>query len=409
MPGRAVSPSVASRRSRRRPVALCLAGLTPAVVTETLYGLAVARRPRVVPEEVHIITTGAAYPAVVGRLLGPQGALASLRREYGLPRDRLRCDPDRIRVLCDERGRTLDDIRSGADSRAAGECIRQVVRALARDPTTELHCSLAGGRKTMSALLATALQLYGRPWDRLYHVLVSEPFERVAEFLYPPRRPVRYDVDGGSVSSRNARVVLVEIPFVALGTVTRQLGYDEMDLEALARELELEATGRLRPEPLVVDLASGRLDIGSRAVPLAPQGLAVYALYAEARQACRSPACREGDRCSGCHLSDDEVLDRRKRLLELCALAGGQRKPSWAHGPPESSEAVESFRDWLRQARSRINRALERTLGRGPRASLYTIDPMNGGGASRPGRRGLRVPPGAVTLRSAPRPSGIGR
>lgn len=175
-----------SRRGRtRRPVALCLAGLTPAVVTETLYGLAVTRRPRVVPDEVHIITTGAAYPTVVGRLLGPSGALARLRREYGLPRDGLRCDPARVHVLRDARGRWIDDIRSDRDSRAAGECIRDVVRTLARDPGTELHCSLAGGRKTMSALLATALQLYRRPQDRLYHVLVSEPFERGETLDFP--------------------------------------------------------------------------------------------------------------------------------------------------------------------------------------------------------------------------------
>jgi len=129
-----------------------LAGLSPAVVTETLFGLAVTRRPSVVPDEVHIVTTGAAYPEVVGRLLGPGRALARLRQEYRLPADRLQCDPSRIHLLRDARGRPLDDIRSALDSRAAGECIRTVVRTLARDPATELHCSLAGGRKTMSAL-----------------------------------------------------------------------------------------------------------------------------------------------------------------------------------------------------------------------------------------------------------------
>jgi len=48
-------------------------------------------------------------------------------------------------------------------------------------------------------------------------VLVSEPFERVPDFLYPPRRPVSYRVDGRSVSTRQAQVVPAEIPFVALG------------------------------------------------------------------------------------------------------------------------------------------------------------------------------------------------
>lgn len=381
---------------------MCLAGLTPAVITETLYGLAVARRPRVVPDEIHIITTGAAYPAVVGRLLGSRGALAQLRREYGLPDDRLRCDPARVHVLRDHHGRLIEDIRSDRDSRSAGECIRDVVRALARDPTAQLHCSLAGGRKTMSALLATALQLYGRPHDRLYHVLVSEPFERIPEFLYPPRRPTRYRVDGGWVSSTQAQVVLVDIPFVALGTVTRRLGFGELDLETLAAELQAEATGRLRPEPLVVDLAAGRLVIGDLAVRLSPQELALYALYAEARRACGHPECRQGERCARCHLSDDEVHDRRDRLLELYALAGGTGRPIWARAPQGTAEALEAFRAWLLQTRSRIKRALGRVLGPGPRAERYAVTAMARAGDDRRGRRGLGLPPGAVEVRAQP-------
>lgn len=383
-------------------MALCLAGLSPAVVTETLFGLAVARRPPVVPDEVHILTTGAAYPGVAGCLLGPEGALARLRREYGLPADRLRCDPSRIHVLRGGRGRPIDDIRSALDSRVAGECIRAVVRGLARDLATELHCSLAGGRKTMSALLATALQLYGRPQDRLYHVLVSEPFERVADFLYPPRRPVRYPVDGRWVSTRQAQVVLVEIPFVALGTVTRRLGYEELDLEALAAELEAEATGRLSPDPLVVDVGARRVAIGDRPVRLAPRELALYAFYAEARRACRRARCREGDRCEQCHLGDDEVHDRRERLRALYAQAGGRERPGWVEASVASAAALEDFRAWLLQTRSRVNDAITRALGPGPKRERYAIVPMDRAGGDRRGRRGLGVPPGAITLRVGP-------
>ncbi len=382
-----------------RPVALCLAGLSPAVVTETLFGLAVARRPPVIPDEVHILTTGAAYPSVAGRLLGPEGALARLRRDYRLPADRLRCDPSRVHLLRDGRGRPIDDIRSALGSRAAGECIRSVVRQLAHDPATELHCSLAGGRKTMSALLATALQLHGRPQDRLYHVLVSEPFERVADFLYPPRRPVRCRVDGRWVSTRQAQVVLVEIPFVALGTVTRRLGYEELDLEALAAELEAEATGRLSPDPLVVDLEARQVLIGDRPVRLPPRELALYVLYAEARRACRRASCGEGDRCERCHLGDDEIHDRRERLCGLYTHAGGRGRPGWAEASAESADALDAFRAWLLQTRSRINDAIRRALGPGPRGARYAVAPMDRTGGDRRGRRGLGVPPGAITVR----------
>ena len=36
---------------------LCVTGLSPQVVTETLYALAVAQQPAWIPDEVHIVTT----------------------------------------------------------------------------------------------------------------------------------------------------------------------------------------------------------------------------------------------------------------------------------------------------------------------------------------------------------------
>jgi CRISPR-associated protein (TIGR02584 family) len=379
-------------------VAVCLAGLSPAVVAESLYALAVASRPPVVPVEVHVITTHAAYPAVVGRLLGPSGALARLRADYRLPRESLRCPPGHVRVLADARGAPLEDIRSPGESRAAGECIARVVRELAADPGVALHCSLAGGRKTMSALLATALQLHGRPGDRLYHVLVNEPFERIPEFLYPPPRPARYRLDGRLVDSRRARVELVEIPFVALGAAARRLGLPGLDLERLASELEAEAQGRLRPDPLEVDLPGRRLRIGKWVVPMTPQQVALYAFYARARRRCRGPRCAEGERCARCHLTDGEVHDRRAELQALYAATGQRGSLAAAQGGGTTEKELEEFRAWLQQTRSRINRAVRQALGRGPASERYCVRPP-AGADTRPGRRGLGLPSRLVTLR----------
>ncbi|RKX57645.1 MAG: TIGR02584 family CRISPR-associated protein, partial [Thermodesulfobacteriota bacterium] len=40
---------------------------------------------------------------------------------------------------------------------------------------TAVYFLIAGGRKTMSACLAVAAQFYGRPQDRVYHVLNFSP------------------------------------------------------------------------------------------------------------------------------------------------------------------------------------------------------------------------------------------
>ncbi|MBV5299598.1 MAG: TIGR02584 family CRISPR-associated protein, partial [Rhodoferax sp.] len=76
------------------------------------------------------------------------------------------------------------DIRSPADNRAAADFITAQVRAITADSGCALHASIAGGRKTMGFYLGYALSLFGRPQDRLSHVLVSEPFESSYDFFY---------------------------------------------------------------------------------------------------------------------------------------------------------------------------------------------------------------------------------
>jgi CRISPR-associated protein (TIGR02584 family) len=384
----------------RRVLAVCLAGLSPAVVTEALYALITRRPLAVVPWAVHVVTTHAAYPRVVGQLLGPTGGLARLREQCRLATGTLRCTPREVHVLADSAGRPLDDIRTPEDSRAAGEFIGRLVHELAGDSGVELHCSLAGGRKTMSALLATALQLHGRPGDRLYHVLVNEPFERIPNFLFPLRPPVRYRVDGRIVDSRRARIELAEVPFVRLGAAARRLGYDQLALERVAAELEAEALGRLVPEPLSLDLPHRTARIGDQVLRLPPLELTLYAVYAQSRSACSAPACRGGGRCARCHLEDTEVVERRGQLLELYrATQRGETRdwPEVLREDPADASGVFAFRAWLEQTRSRVNRALRAAFGPGPRGQRYAIAPMDASANGRR-RRGLGLPPAFVRV-----------
>jgi CRISPR-associated protein (TIGR02584 family) len=67
----------------------------------------------------------------------------------------------------------LEDIVTEADNVAVADFITEKVRAVTADPEASLHVSIAGGRKTMGFYLGYALSLFGRPQDRLSHVLVS--------------------------------------------------------------------------------------------------------------------------------------------------------------------------------------------------------------------------------------------
>jgi CRISPR-associated protein (TIGR02584 family) len=374
-------------------MAVCLVGLSPAVVTETLYALAVARRPRILPYQLHLVTTRTGLTTVAGTLLGGGGALDRLRQEYRLPIGAFQCPSGNVHVLANARGDPLDDIVTSRDSEAVGEQISRLVQHLASDPRITLHCSLAGGRKTMGALLATALQLHGRPGDRLYHVLVSPPYDQAPDFFFPTSRSCPLASAGGTLDARRARVWLAEVPIVRLGGVVRELGLSGTSLVRLAAEIEEDAAGRLRLEPLRLDAARRTVEVGVRRTSLAPQLLALYLLYADLRRQCREPRCARGARCAECQPTDDEVHDRRERLLAIYRGVGGRADEEAARGP--SSERLDDFRAWLQQARSRLNARIRAALGAGPRAERYAITevPPTPGA---PRRRGLALRPGLI-------------
>jgi CRISPR-associated protein (TIGR02584 family) len=383
-------------------IAVCLAGFSPAVVTETLYALAVGRRPKIIPKRVVILTTEDACGSVIASLAGRNGAIRRLANEYRLPDDSLVCDSSDVLVLRSRSGKPLGDIRSSADSMAAGETIAELLNRLHSDPGAHLHCSLAGGRKTMGALLALALQLCARPGDRLYHVLVNEPFEKIPEFFYPPRRPRFYVLDGRRIDSRLARVDLAEIPLVRLGAVAESLGFDREDLARRAEAIEAAVTGSVRMPSLVLDFATRRLRIDGMEIHLPPQEFALYALYAFLRSGCRRCAKRHEMGCAACRVTDDELFEKhRGSLLDIymrCGPASGSRLVGRLRDRSGSGELREDFGEWLRQTRSRLNRILRRARAWniGPCLVLSWRNPESKTGAE--GRRGLSLSPKNISL-----------
>lgn len=380
-----------------RTVALCLVGLSPAVVPETLYALA-RLRPRVVPDELHIVTTRPGAERVMATLLGPRGALAALRAAYRVPSGSWRCSPEHIHVLVDARNEPLEDIITTVDSRAVGDQLAALVRRVGLAPGTMLIGSVAGGRKTMGALLAMAMQLHGGAQDRLYHVLVAPPWERVSDFFFPTPGPHWLRGPDGPVDAQRAKVTLAEIPMVRLGPVVRRLGLSGLDLQRLSAEVEAEAQGRLELEPLVLAPAGRRVLIGEVLIRLPAQQFALYQLYALARAGCRRTACRDGARCLRCQLSDDAVHDRRaalRALYDTLRPAGVSSDSRRATGP--ESDRLEDFRLWLEQTRSRLNRRLRDALGGpGPRTAAYCVVEATGLGAKR--CRGLGIQPPLIRM-----------
>jgi len=223
-----------------REILVVVAGLTPQVITETLYYLTQKRDPPAMITEIHVLTTQPGRQRVLTDLLAPDdGHFYALCREYDLDPTTIAFDAEHIHLLTDAGGVPLEDIRTAADSAAVADQLLTFIRGLTDDPTTRLHCSLAGGRKTQSALLGFALQLYGRPQDTLLHILVDKAFENHVDFFYPSRQPRLIQTpDGRQLDARTARVTVAEIPYVRLrdklfgSQPTSPTGFDQTSAHA---------------------------------------------------------------------------------------------------------------------------------------------------------------------------------
>ncbi|TSE25407.1 CRISPR-associated ring nuclease Csm6 [Tepidimonas aquatica] len=153
---------------QHRSVLLAVTGLSPQVVTETLYALAQEKNPDAIPREVHLITTAeGAERARLMLLSESPGWFERLRGDWALPP--IAFDEAHIDVLRDGNGQPLRDVRTAQDNRAAADQIADWVRRLTEDEHSTLHVSLAGGRKTLGFFAGYALSLWGRSQDRLSH------------------------------------------------------------------------------------------------------------------------------------------------------------------------------------------------------------------------------------------------
>lgn len=272
-PDLALSPA---RYGRRVLLAVC--GLSPQIVTETIYALATQpdeTGARFVPTEVHLLTTGTgARQAELSLLSEDRGWFHKLCADYQLTG--IAFDRSHIHVIRNACGDLMDDIRTGQDNHDAANYITAQVRQFSADPDCALHVSIAGGRKTMGFYLGYALSLYGRPQDRLSHVLVSDPFESSQGFFYPTPHSQVLETRGGKlVDTATALVSLAVIPFVSLRHATAMV-----DGNASFDETVQAARKALAPAHLTLDLRGRRILAGGKIIKLPPAELALLAVFA---------------------------------------------------------------------------------------------------------------------------------
>ncbi len=276
--------------STRQTILFSVTGMSPSVLTETVWALA-HEKPAVIPDRVIVVTTTSGRDQLVKALFGPDKIWESLRKAMKADaRLRFGTTPDDIRVFTAQDpgsglSRELDDLRTAADNRAAADFILEQLRGLTENPDARIIASLAGGRKTMGALLVSCMTLIGRETDRLTHVLVNEPFDTRLEpgFFFPGQLAHKLKkFDGKTVSVADAVIELADVPFVPLRNRFKELGDLPGNFNALvvrySRALKQDANRKANVK-LALDFKSVEVD-GQKAV-LRPRSCLVLAFLME--------------------------------------------------------------------------------------------------------------------------------
>lgn len=267
----------------KKRILLAVTGLTPQVVTETLYALIRTAPVPFIPTEVHVLTTAeGAQRARLTLLSADPGWFHRFCRDFGITE--LHFDAENIHTLSDEAGNPLDDIRTPEHNACVADAITERIRKLTENNDAALHVSLAGGRKTLGFYAGYALSLFGRPQDRLSHVLVSQDYESVTDFFYPtPYSRVIFRADNTKkpLDTKDATVTLAEIPFVRLrdGLPSRLL-----EGKAIFRDVVRAAQEQIEPLQLAIHLKHQRILAGGTEIKLSPVNFAFYYWFARRKR-----------------------------------------------------------------------------------------------------------------------------
>jgi len=338
-------------------ILLAVTGLSPQIVTETLYALCVTRTPPFIPTRIHLLTTVEGASRAELTLLHPhQGKFMRFCEDYGLI-GKIHFDLSCIEIIHNVDGEPLPDIRTPEENASAANTISACVQRITADPKTALHVSIAGGRKTMGFYLGYALSLFSRSQDRLSHVLVPEPFESNHNFYYPPPTPeVMFTNTNKPVSTSEANIMLAEIPFVRL-----RHGLPE---ELLASVVDFSqaveaAQQNLAPPRVEISFNPARLVCGGREVFLSPQIFSFYAWLAKLRkEGIDAGATRYNE-------ADPAVFLNIYRLV-ICEMSHDYETTLMLmkDGMPE---------EFFEEKKSRVNRALKKALGNAARPYLIQV------------------------------------
>lgn len=259
-------------------ILICVSGLTPQIVTETFFCLAVKEKVSI--DEIYVLTTKRGRDVILGLDEHPSTPKVALSKEiknlckdYKIKKPKFEENDTHI-IVAKEESIELPDIRSDKDNILFPNKVASFIREKTADPNNVLYCSITGGRKSMSVHLANALSLFARENDKLLHVLTKEEHE--FKGFYPKTKQEIKDLE------------LSEIPFVRLRSLLLSedkdfnlfvLNFDQI-VERTQRNLKILS----EKNKLILDFERREIKYKTESIVLEPLEFLFYYFFVDCKE-----------------------------------------------------------------------------------------------------------------------------
>ena len=349
-------------------ILLAIAGVSPAIVTETLYALTQKVDDPFIPTEVHIITTSGvrSFENTQKKLLGAgdnKGQIEQLCNDYNIERPIF--SEKNIHLITDENGNTLDDITTESDNKNTANYIINKIREFTANDDTCLHVSIAGGRKTMTYYLGYAMSVFGRIQDEMSHVLVNDAFLS-EDFYYPtPNSKILTSYKGEEFDANKVDVMLAYLPYIRL----RDGLTDDLLNDKNKTFGEVIEVAQRQLAPLKIEFKEREIYCSDYLIDLTPVELSLYFWMLQRH--------KKGETPISFATPESQSLNTQEFISIYEKISGGSEHyviqiDKFEKYPMDTS--------YLGPLRTKINNALEEVLGK-PAASPYLIESSGGRGA----------------------------
>ena len=233
-------------------------GITPQIITEALHFYFTSKNPRKF-DQIFLVTTNPGAKKIRETLFeGKQ--LYSLEKKLGIKHGSIKLSEKDIFVIKDKDGKLIEDIRNNDEIELEMVQLFDLFKDISQDTNVRITATVAGGRKSMSVAMGLAMQLYGREFDELVHIMVPEHRFNDPNWFFP--------------ETKDESVEVYKIPYLRINEHVR--GVKETDPRTLLKIAQTRLS-----EKLLVNIDLNKIIINKHRIKLSPKVMGLWRYLAK--------------------------------------------------------------------------------------------------------------------------------